>query len=59
MTVSVRLSDLVRALLMLTADEDSVTGADIYILMNAVQQFTEVVATTVSILFTYSLHLYC
>ena len=36
MTVSVRLSDLVRALLVLTADRDSVTETDIYMLMNAV-----------------------
>ena len=57
MTVSVRSSDSARAPLVLAAGGDLITGADICMLMNAVQQFTEVVATAVSILFTCSSHL--
>ena len=47
-TVSTRSSDLVRALLLSAAGANSVTGADVQMLMNTVQQFTEVVATAVS-----------
>ena len=42
-----RLSDSVRALLLSAASTDSVTGADVQMLMNTVQQFTEIVATAV------------
>ena len=48
MTASVRSSDSVRALLSSAVSTDSVTGANIQMLMNTVQQFTEVVATAVS-----------
>ena len=48
MTVSVRSSDLVRALLLSAADTNSVTETDVQMLMNMIQQFTEVVATAVS-----------
>ena len=57
MTASARSSNSVRASLALAAGEDSVTETDICMLMNAVQQFTEVVATAVSILFTCLSHL--
>ena len=59
MTASARLSDPARAPLAPAAGGDSVTGADIHMLMNAVQQFTEVVATAVSIPFVCSSHLCC
>ena len=52
MTVSVRSSDLVRVSLLLTAGADPVTGTDVWMLMNMIQQFTEVVATAVSMSFT-------
>ena len=52
MTVSVRSSNLTRASLLSAADADSVTGADVWMLMNTVQQFTEVIATAVSMPFT-------
>ena len=48
MTASARSSDLVRTLLSSAADVNSVTETDIQMLMNTVQQFTEVVATAVS-----------
>ena len=48
MTVSVRSSDLVRASLLSAASADSVTGANVQMLMNTVQQFMEMVATAVS-----------
>ena len=42
-----RLSDSVRALLLSAASTDSVTETDVQMLINTVQQFTEVVATAV------------
>ena len=48
MTASVRSSDPARAPLLLAAGANPVTGADVQMLMNTVQQFTEVVATAVS-----------
>ena len=48
MTASVRSSDSVRASLSSAASADPVTETDVQMLMNMVQQFTEVVATAVS-----------
>ena len=47
-TASVRSSNLIRASLLLAASTDSVTETDIWMLINAVQHFVEVVATAVS-----------
>ena len=52
MTASVRSSDPARAPLLLAAGANPVTGADVQMLMNTVQQFTEVIATAVSMPFT-------
>ena len=48
MTTSTRSSNSVRALLSSAASTDSVTGVNIQMLINMIQQFTEVVATAVS-----------
>ena len=52
MTASVRSSNLARATLLLAAGADPVTGVNVRMLVNAVQQFVEVVATAVSMSFT-------